>query len=82
MGYYTNEKENFTMIFSSEIKPMCIYCEHAKAAIGDDDNHMVCRYKGVVTFDFSCRKYIYDPLKRIPRRRPLPLPELYEEFKL
>lgn len=59
------------MLFSEKIRPMCIYCQHAKPSIGDDD-HMVCPHKGVVTFDFSCRKYKYDPLKRIPRRPPLP----------
>ena len=31
---------------------------------------VLCTKKGLVSTLYSCRKFLYDPLQRIPRRRP------------
>ena len=51
-----------------DIAPCCRYCEHA-AAIRDGET-MLCSKKGVVSAEFQCKKYAFDPLKRKPRPRP------------
>ena len=43
---------------------ICAYCEKA-SGIYDDDT-MICKNRGIVSKAYSCRKFIYDPLKRIP----------------
>ena len=35
---------------------------------------MVCRRKGPVSADFSCRRFRYDPLKRVPEAISAELP--------
>ena len=39
-----------------------------------DGEHMICQKYGVVPVEHHCRKFRYDPLKRVPAR-PKPLPE-------
>ena len=49
----------------SSIETFCKYCEHATPlATG---NKLVCAKYGVVSEDYKCRKFIYDPLKRAPK---------------
>lgn len=55
----------------NEIEKICAYCEYA--ATLKDKNFMLCKTRGVVSCSFSCRKFLYDPLKRIPTR-PMILP--------
>ncbi len=43
---------------------ICANCENA-AFIYDEDT-MICKSRGVVSKLFSCRKFMYDPLKRVP----------------
>ena len=50
----------------NEIEKVCEYCEHAAPL--KDKNFMLCKTRGVVSVSFSCRKFLYDPLKRIPSR--------------
>ncbi len=50
------------------IEPKCIYCTHGK--ISSDGKSVLCHKKGVVDKDFSCKKFSYDPIKRIPERKP------------
>lgn len=53
----------------------CGYCRFASEVTGTED--MLCRKKGVVPKQFICKKFVYDPLKRSPRRPPaLVIPEL------
>lgn len=54
----------------------CEFCEHA-AIINDDDN-ILCDIKGIAEKCGKCKKYVYDPLKRIPKRLP-DLPKLTED---
>jgi hypothetical protein len=54
-------------MYSKDITPMCIYCVHSKSE--HNNSNFLCKYKGVVSFDFSCRKYCYDATKRIPPKK-------------
>lgn len=55
------------MLFDSEIKRCCAYCEKSSDL---DGNLVLCKYKGPVSFDFCCHKYEYDPLRRSPKAPP------------
>ncbi len=57
----------------------CIYCRFANDIFETED--MLCDKNGVVPKEYVCRKFVYDPLKRVPRRPPKPegsidLPEI------
>ena len=53
------------MLFSNNIEPNCSYCLHGGKI---SDTEVICIKKGVVDAAGSCRKFIYDPLKREPAR--------------
>ncbi len=53
---------------SNDIEKMCMFCRFSSLIKPTED--MLCSYKGVVDKEFSCRKFVYDPLKRVPRRLP------------
>ncbi len=44
--------------------PVCLNCENASILKGE--SNVLCKYRGVVSEDYKCRKHTYDPLKRIP----------------
>ncbi len=52
--------------FNNNIEPSCSYCTQGQASA--DDQNILCTKKGVVQPDFFCKKFVYDPLKRIPKR--------------
>ena len=55
-------------LFGNSIEPACIYCQFGRPA---PDNVMIlCRKYGPVSPYYKCKKFVYDPLKRIPKRRP------------
>jgi len=60
---------------SERIPPKCEYCELGKAL---ENGRVLCPKKGVVSCDYHCGRYIYDPLKRVPRVAPQ-LPRYSEE---
>ena len=49
-----------------DITPSCSYCAHGRLA--PDKESVLCYKKGVVSLDYSCKKFKYDPLKRKPIR--------------
>ncbi len=51
------------MLFRKKIEKSCTYCAHA-GKINDDT--YLCVKKGVVSACDRCRKFKYDPLKRVP----------------
>ncbi len=63
-------------LFGDNIEPACQYCE--KGRITKDGGRVVCDKNGIVPLYHSCRKFVYAPLKRIPKSTPL-LPS-YDEF--
>ena len=50
------------------VEPKCIYCKNGK--ISSDNKSVLCPKKGIVDKDFFCKKFSYDPMKRIPERKP------------
>lgn len=52
-----------------KIEVFCKYCEHASPIVSD--SKMVCPKYGVVSADYKCRRFVYDPLKRDPKRTSL-----------
>ena len=68
-------------LFGKHIDPACCYCEHSTPC--DDPAALSCRYKGKVDAASSCRRFCYDPLRRVPTRQAV-LPGYYnkEEFEL
>ena len=66
--------------FGNQIEPACEYC--ANGTKSKDGESILCERQGVVAPYYSCRKFSYDPLKRVPKRTPK-LPEYDAEmFKL
>lgn len=51
------------MLFRKKLPRSCIYCMHSTKM---DDSAVICTKKGVVLSDRNCRKFLYDPCKRIP----------------
>lgn len=76
MGLFKNSKK----LFGKKIAPACEYCEFGNRST---DNAMIlCSRKGVVSPYYSCNKFTYNPIKRIPKRRPV-LPEYTkDDFRL
>mgnify|MGYP001040558303 CR=1 FL=1 len=54
--------------FSGDIPPACEYCRFGFPT--SDNSRILCEKRGVVAHTYSCRRFIYCPLKRIPRRAP------------
>lgn len=50
--------------FDKNIEPKCDYCQFGKRA--KDGNKVLCEKKGLVESTYSCGKFSYSPLKRIP----------------
>lgn len=53
------------MLFRKDIEPRCIYCCHSSPA---EAGMVICRKKGIRPEAGKCRKFKYDPLKRVPPR--------------
>lgn len=53
------------MLFRKKIERSCSYCQHGTKL---DDEQVLCIKKGIVSSCGSCRKFTYDPCKRIPPR--------------
>ena len=54
------------MLFSKQIEPRCAYCKRGARL---DDDRVMCLKKGIVSAGGQCRRFRYDPLKRVPARR-------------
>lgn len=66
-------------LFGNHIQPACKYCEEAFPQTGGG---VLCVRNGPVAPEHSCRKYRYDPIKRIPRRRQPQESYNSEDFEL
>lgn len=51
------------MLFRKKIERSCAYCIFGASI---DDDQILCAKKGVRTITDQCRKFSYDPCKRIP----------------
>lgn len=59
-----------------EIERLCAYCEKATKLAGED--YVLCKKRGVVAQGYVCRSFIYDPIKRKPKRLPQIPADLFE----
>lgn len=67
-------------LFGNNIEPACAHCRHGRPS--PDQVMILCHKYGPVAPYYKCKKFEYDPLKRIPKRRP-PIPAHNpEDFEL
>ncbi len=68
-------------LFRRNMEKRCAYCAHG-SALGERE--VGCPYKGVMDAASSCRRFSYDPLKRVPPRPAALKTEQYkaEDFEL
>lgn len=65
-------KRSEIMLFKKERDPerICKRCRYAR--IIDDDENVLCTYKGVIDAESSCKRFTYDYLKREPAKHIKP----------
>lgn len=54
-------------LFGNHVEPACRHCRFGKDT--SDGRMVLCEKAGVVSPFYSCRKYRYAPLKRVPSRQ-------------
>lgn len=65
----TKGVKNLKSIFlKKDAAPSCGYCKYGQVCRGTDT--VVCLKRGLSTTDEHCRAFKYDPIKRIPKKRP------------
>ena len=52
------------MLFSKKMEPRCEYCRWAVPF--EDEDVVGCKHRGVMKVQDKCRRFAYDPLKRVP----------------
>lgn len=60
-----------------EMPKVCAFCEFSCTLYTEDK--MLCKKHGIVTASYKCRKFRYDPLKRVPNT---PIMTPFEESQL
>ena len=50
----------------AELECFCRFCQFS-AELADGEK-LLCEKKGIVSAEYVCRKFAYDPLKREPKR--------------
>ena len=56
------------MLFRKKIYRSCSYCTYGTTV---SDGQVLCTKRGVVSIDSSCRKFKYEPCKRIPPKQSI-----------
>ena len=51
------------MLFRKRIQRSCAYCAYGTKL---NEDQILCIKRGVVSIDNKCRKFDYDPCKRVP----------------
>lgn len=64
------------MLFRKKMPRSCLYCQYSTKL---DEENMLCTKRGVVSAGGACRKFRYDPFKRVPPRPKAPDFSRYEE---
>ena len=60
-----HRNEEKTMLFRKKIERSCSYCTYGAKL---DDETVLCSRKGLRSLFGKCRKFKYDPCKRIPSK--------------
>ena len=63
------------MLVEKDIDPRCAYCQRGTPL---EDGRVMCVKKGIVSASGACRRFRYDPLKRVP---PKPLAASFAHLK-
>lgn len=67
--------------FNQKIEPHCEYCKNGH--LSSDGKNVLCKRKGIVNRGYSCLRFRYDPLLRVPKMSAPAMPQFDpEEFKL
>lgn len=53
------------MLFRKKIQRSCAYCTHG---VSMGNGQILCSRRGFCTESDSCRRFRYDPFKRIPKK--------------
>lgn len=53
--------------YGNDIEPKCAYCTYGSRA--KEGNKVLCEKQGLVDDEYNCKKFEYDPLKRIPKKQ-------------
>lgn len=53
------------MLFRKKMPRSCTYCQHGTKL---NDEEILCMKRGVICVNRICRKFTYDPCKRIPAK--------------
>ncbi len=68
------------IIEKKDITPACSLCRYGNSL--PDGSGVLCEKSGIRRSDSLCKKFKYDPLKRIPRRAPVMTEFSKEDFEL
>ena len=53
------------MLFRKKMERSCTYCRYGTML---EEGLALCTKRGVVSADRKCRKFSYDPIKRVPAK--------------
>ena len=67
-------------LFGNTVQPSCSTCVNGRTA--PDEIMVLCRKYGPVSPVYRCKKYHYDPLRRVPKRQPKLPDYTAEDFKI
>ena len=62
-------------MFEKDIEPRCGYCQRSAPL---EDGKVMCVKKGIVAAAGACRRFQYDPMKRVP---PRPMTASFDHLK-
>jgi len=67
-------------LFGKKAEPACMYCKFGKR--NGEAERVFCQKKGIVNAYNSCKKFEYDPLKRIPKKAVFSVDLSQEDFEI
>lgn len=67
-------------LYGKDISPKCAYCAIGKTS--DYSKEILCTKMGIMQPDSSCKRFKYDPLKRMPKTVKVKSDFSKEEFAL
>ena len=68
-------------VYAKDIEPKCASCQHGRAIAGTLD--VMCEYRGIVAYNYRCRKYKYDIFtKKIHRKKRIETGFTAEDFSI
>lgn len=67
-------------LYGNRVSPACAVCGNGRRA--GDGEVILCPRKGITDPAYHCRKFVYDPLRRVPFSQPDLAAFSEEDFKL